>query len=285
MYIKWCKGCPDPENCSAKFTASKFFAYGEDSENELYDQLTNHLYAGTTHKKFKIWKTAKDQVIEFIEEVESAGEKCYEVCEETWAGRGEYRNCQERWTEKLKPKSEGGASSGASRASSAVAASPRPPKHAPPGHRERSRSRRGVDRSRPHTRGANTASASAAKPSGLTIARTRPTERASRQTDALLSTQAADHVLSSNDPEKLIDLMAELQQNAVTEPGMREPMVTIKLSTIVHICDSIGRVRNSADSMVTIAEGLQKQFKHERSVLEKSISHLMQQISVSCDQI
>ena len=78
--------------------------------------------------------------------------------------------------------------------------------------------------------------------------------------------------------KSLVDVLKDCKNKTVMLPGSEEPRVTLKLSTVQALCDSVGRVRNSADQMVLIADGLRKQFEHERRVLEQSTSHLIEQI-------
>ncbi len=80
-----------------------------------------------------------------------------------------------------------------------------------------------------------------------------------------------------------VNILTDCKAKTVMIPGSEEPRVTLKLSTVQALCDSVGRVRNSADQMVLIADGLRKQFEHERRVLEQSTSHLVQQILRASD--
>ena len=74
----------------------------------------------------------------------------------------------------------------------------------------------------------------------------------------------------------LVNVLKDCKNKTVMLPGSEEPRVTLKLSTVQAL-------RNSADQMVLIADGLRKQFEHERRVLEQSTSHLIEQIRRASD--
>ena len=54
--------------------------------------------------------------------------------------------------------------------------------------------------------------------------------------------------------------------------------MTLRLRTTSAICESVVRIRNSAEQMVMIAEGLKTQFTHEKNVLDQNTSHLIDTI-------
>ena len=269
-YHKWCGPCCHPGSCSeaSKDEVSKSTSFiDEDSVKKF---VVNHLYSSWEHTEVTTWAEGEEVAKSYLE----ASPDTIKQVEETPEERRHYRATMEQhWEQKKRDdeakaaaaqaKKKGGEKGHEKGAEKGVAHDAYPEdcyyedwtyeessyEEGPKSHMHEQYAGRSAKR------GKRKGSASSGK------------GHVARQARAIQS-----YASTASD-----EIMRVLEEAGADQPiELAGEYVTLRLSLVRSLLDSVVRVRNSAVQLELIATGLLNQVKHEKRVLETATSHLME---------